>query len=159
MRIRCSSKKNVPTHFGNPEWPNPLADQPENEQDVTKCGYAVSVQIQDETARQLGDCDIEIWESRKGRQPEQNMVADGSAEHRAWTDRAKEKVAAYVHTPKVPLNRKRDLRNVLFLIPKEPLESNKTYQVRAKLQIGGMSTMWLIWEFTTGSQKEGLKLK
>ncbi|MCB9877596.1 MAG: hypothetical protein H6835_08365 [Planctomycetes bacterium] len=149
----------VPTHFGNPEWPNPLEDQAENEKDVTKCGYAVSVQIQDETARQLGDCDIEIWESRKGRQPEQNMVADGSAEHRAWTDRAKEKVAAYVHTPKVPLNRKRDLRNVLFLIPKEPLESNKTYQVRAKLQIGGMSTMWLIWEFTTGSQKEGLKLK
>ncbi len=37
---------NVPTSFGSPEWPNPLADQPEDEQDVTKCGYAISLQMQ-----------------------------------------------------------------------------------------------------------------
>lgn len=151
--------KGVPTHFGSPEWPNPLADQPENEQDVTKCGYVVSIQLQEQMARQLGDCDIELWETRSGRAPEQNVVADGTKEHRAWTERCRKQVPGYVHTPKVPLNKKRDQRDVLFLIPKEPLEPNKSYQVRAKLQIGGTDPLWMIWEFATGSQKEGLKLK
>jgi hypothetical protein len=46
-----------------------------------------------------------------------------------------------------------------FAIPKEPLDSNNEYQVRAYLQLGVADMMVLVWEFQTGSQKEGLKLK
>lgn len=150
----------VPTSFGNPEHPNPLADQPEDEQDVTKCGYAISIQLTRELAQILGDCDIELWESRKGgRQPAKNFVAKGGKEFHEWADRCKDQVECYKHTPKVPLNRKRDQRDVLFLIPKEPLGRNDTYQARAYLQLGGADMLVFIWEFTTGTQKEGLKLK
>ncbi|MCR9245597.1 MAG: hypothetical protein NXI31_11235 [bacterium] len=151
--------KKVPTHFGDPEHPNPLADQPEDEQDVTKCGYVASIQLQRGVAEQLGDCRIEIWETRKGRTPPKNMVAAGKEDYRAWTSRCRKQVECYVHTPKVPLNKKRDIRNVLFALPKEPLKSGKAYQVRAYLQIGGMDMMAMIWEFQTGGKKQGLDLK
>jgi hypothetical protein len=64
-----------------------------------------------------------------------------------------------VHTPKVPLNKQRDLRDVLFLVPKEPLEPNTAYQVRCMLEIGGADPLWFVWEFQTGSQPRGLKFK
>jgi len=150
----------VPTHFGDPEHPNPLADQPENERDVTRCGYVASIQLQRQVAEGLGDASIEIWESRKGgRPPAKNMVARKSAEYRAWTDRCKKQVECYVHTPQVPLNKKRDSRDVLCALPKEPLKGGKQYQVRAYLQIGGADPMVMIWEFATGRQKQGLNLK
>ncbi len=152
--------KNIPTHFGDPELPNPLDDQPEDEQDVTKCGYVVSIQLQQEISKILGDCKIELWESRKGgRPPVKNFVAQRSKEFGEWTSRCKEQVECYVHTPKVPLNRKRDLRDVLFAIPKEPLRAGKYYQVRAYLQLGGADMLVMVWEFGTGRQKEGLKIK
>ncbi|MCA8952076.1 MAG: hypothetical protein KDE27_21380 [Planctomycetes bacterium] len=152
--------KNVPTSFGNPEHPNPLADQPEDEQDVTKCGYPVSIQLQQQIATQLGECDLELWESRKGgRPPASNFVGKNRPEFKAWSDRCRKQVECYKHTPKTPLNKKRDQRDVLFLIPKEPLDSGKVYQARAYLQLGGVDMLVFVWEFTTGSQKEGLKLK
>jgi hypothetical protein len=152
--------KKVPTHFGDPELPNPLEDQPEDEQDVTKCGYVVSVQLQTQVAGTLGECSIELWESRKGgRPPAKNLVAKSSTEFNEWKSRCRKQIECYVHTPKVPLNKKRDLRDVLFAIPKEPLDSNNEYQVRAYLQLGVADMMVLVWEFQTGSQKEGLKLK
>ena len=152
--------KSVPTHFGDPESPNPLADQPEEERDVTKCGYVVSIQLQQQVASILGDCDIQLWESRKGgRPPAKNFVPQRSADFTAWKARCKKEVEGYKHTPKVPLNRKRDQRNVLFLIPKQPLKSGKTYQARALLQLGGADPLVFIWEFSTGRQKQGLKLK
>ncbi|MFK7741094.1 MAG: tetratricopeptide repeat protein [Planctomycetota bacterium] len=155
-----NNAKNVPTHFGDPEMPNPLADQPEGEQDITKCGYVVSLQLMNEVSRILGECDIELWESRKGgRPPAKNFVAKGSQDFTAWTSRCRKEVECYKHTPKVPLNKKRDQRDVLFAIPKDPLDRGKAYQARAYLQLGGADTLVFIWEFTTGSQKEGLKLK
>lgn len=156
----ASNQKSVPTHFGSPESPNPLADQPEDEQDVTKCGYVVSIQLQKALASRLGECSLELWESRKGgRPPVKNLVLKGSQEFVNWKSRCKKQVECYDHTPKVPLNKKRDLRDVLFSIPKIPLKSGKQYQARAMLQIGGMSPLIFIWEFATGSKKEGLKLK
>lgn len=152
--------KNVPTHFGDPEWPNPLADQPENEQDVTRCGYVVSIQLQDQVSRILGECDIELWESRKGgKPPASNFVPKGSSEFKGWTDRCNKQIECYKHTPKVPLNKKRDQRDVLFLVPKEPLKAGKQYQARAYLQLGGADMLVFCWEFSTGNQKEGLNLK
>ena len=152
--------KNIPTHFGDPEMPNPLADQPEDEQDVTKCGYVVSIQLQQEVAKILGECSIELWEARKGgRPPAKNFCAKQSNEFRAWADRCKKQVECYVHTPKVPLNRKRDQRDVLFAIPKQPLKPGKHYQVRAYLQLGGADMLVMVWEFDTGRQKEGLKFR
>jgi hypothetical protein len=156
----ATNQKSVPTHFGSPESPNPLADQPEDEQDVTKCGYVVSIQLQKALASRLGECSLELWESRKGgRPPEKNLVLKGSQEFVNWKSRCKKQVECYDHTPKVPLNKKRDLRDVLFSVPKIPLKSGKQYQARAMLQIGGMSPLIFIWEFSTGSKKEGLKLK
>ena len=152
--------KGVPTHFGSPEWPNPLADQPEDERDVTKCGYVVSVQLQSQIASRIGECDITLWESRKGgRPPAKNFVAKRSKEMSDWAARCKKQVEGYKHTPKVPLNKKRDQRDVLFFIPKVPLKAGKTYQARALMQLGGADPLVMVWEFTCGRQKEGLKLK
>jgi hypothetical protein len=150
----------VPTHFGDPESPNPLADQPEEEQDITKCGYVVSLQLERGVSINVGECDIELWESRKGgRQPAKNYVGQRSTEMTAWKARVKKQVEGYKHTPKVPLNKKRDQRDVLFFIPKVPLKAGKSYQARAVVQIGGADPLVFVWEFSTGSQKKGLKLK
>lgn len=151
--------KNVPTSFGSPEWPNPLADQPEDQRDVTKCGYTVSMQLQHEIAVTVGECSIELWEARKGgKLPAKNYVAKGQSEYRDWTDRGKKQVECWVHTPQVPLNKERDDRDVLFAIPKQPLDANTAYQVRCTVQVGA-DPLVFFWEFTTGSQKDGLKLK
>ncbi len=151
---------NVPTHFPARESPNPLEDQPEGQQDVTKCGYTVSVQFQQELAQLVGDSSIQLFESRKGgRPPQRNLVVKDKEDWVAWTDRCKPKeVPTHVHTPKVPLNKKRDLRDVIFCVPKEPLEPNTQYQVRVMLRLTG-EPFYLIWEFTTGSQARGLKVK
>ena len=87
------------------------------------------------------------------------MVRPGSQDFVNWKSRCKKQVECYKHTPKVPLNKKRDQRDVLFLIPKIPLKGGKQYQARAKLQLGGNPPIMFIWEFATGSQKEGLKIK
>jgi hypothetical protein len=152
--------KDVPTHFGSPEHPNPLADQPTEVQDVTKCGYAISLQLQREVALALSESTIQVLEAHKGgKQPAKNACLKDSADLRAWIEHCKPKeVPIWVHTPKVPLNKKLDLRDVIFCIPKEPLEPNKLYQVRVMLHIGP-DPFWFVWEFTTGSQKEGLHLK
>ena len=152
--------KDVPTHFGNPEHPNPLEDQPEAEQDITKCGYAISLQLQNEIALQLAESSIQWFESRKGgRPPAKNACIKDREDYRAWVERCKPKeVPIWVHTPKVPLNKKLDLRDVIFCIPKEPLDANKQYQVRVMIHMGP-DPFWFIWEFTTGGQKIGLNLK
>ncbi|MDO8349063.1 MAG: hypothetical protein Q7T30_02420, partial [Planctomycetota bacterium] len=152
--------KDVPTHFGDPEHPNPLADQPEDQQDVTKCGYTISLQLQQEVSVQLSESSIQLFESRKGgRPPAKNAVTKDSSDWTAWVERCKkDEVPIWVHTPKVPLNKQRDLRDVVFCLPKKPLEQNQHYQVRVMLHIGP-DPFWFIWEFTTGSQKEGLNLK
>ena len=150
----------VPTSFWGRESPNPLEDQPENEQDVTKCGYPISVQLQSQTALGLGEATMSLWEANKGgKQPAKNFCPKGREDYTAWMARGKKEVPCYLHTPKVPLNKKRDLRDVLFVLPKEPLDPNKHYQARVMLQIGGADPLWLFWEFTTGTDKRDLKLK
>ena len=153
----------IPTSFPAPENPNPLADQPEDQQDVTKCGYPISLQLQSQLALQVADSSIELYESRKGgKPPTQHFVhpqADGAL-WKGWTERCKpEPVPVWVHTPKVPLNKKLDLRDVIFCLPKEALDKNKTYQARVKLQIGGADPLVFVWEFTTGSAARDLTLK
>jgi len=151
----------VPTGFPNPESPNPLADQPEDQQDVTKCGYPISLQLQRELATNLVDSSIELYESRKGgRPPQQHLVsrAQDQGIWKAWTDRCKQTpVDIWVHTPKVPLNKKQDRRDVIFCLPKEPLKKGKAYQVRVKLQFGGNDPLVFVWEFVTGSQAGQLR--
>ena len=61
--------------------------------------------------------------------------------------------------PLVPLNRRVEVRDAVFCIPKEKLPPNKHFQVRVKLQLGSNSPFWFFWEFGTGSKAEGLKLK
>jgi hypothetical protein len=68
-------------------------------------------------------------------------------------------VPIWVHTPKIPLNRRMEVRDAIFCLPKEHLEPGKHYQVRVQMNIGTEVPLWMIWEFTTGSQAEGLKLK
>ena len=88
------------------------------------------------------------------------LQATASAAWKAWTDRCKpEPVPLWVHTPKVPLNKKMDLRNVVFGLPKEALDKGKTYQARVLLHIDGADPHWFVWEFTTGQSARELKLK
>jgi hypothetical protein len=47
---------------------------------------------------------------------------------------------------------------VVFVIPKERLEAGKHFQARVMLTLGE-EELWFYWEFTAGSQQEGLKLK
>lgn len=150
----------VPTRFPAFENPNPLEDLPEGQNDVRECGYTISVQMQREVAVRLGQTTMQLWEAnRSGKQPAKNMCAKSQEEFKQWTDRGKKEVPCHLHTPQVPLNKKQDLRDVMFILPKEPLEPNKHYQVRCQLQIGGADPLWLFWEFTTGGSPHELKLK
>jgi hypothetical protein len=155
--------KDVPTSFHGIEHPNPLDDQPEDQQDITKTGYPISLQLQQQTAAQLADSDILLFEKRSGgKQPAKMVVTKSDKEYDAWCERAGGKdgkaTPIWVHTPRIPLNKRMDLRDVVFCLPKEHLKPNETYQVRVMLQIGSNDPLWCIWEFTTGSQKEGLRL-
>ena len=106
---------------------------------------------------------MELYESRKGgKPPTQHFVSPKGdpAVWKAWSDRCKpEPVPIWVHTPKVPLNKKMDLRNVVFCLPKEALDKGKTYQARVLLHIDGADPHWFVWEFTTGQSARELKLK
>jgi hypothetical protein len=152
--------KNVPTDFHGIEHPNPLDDQPENVQDITKTGYPISLQMQREIAGRVAMSDIQVYEARSsGRQPAKHFCPENQEDFRGWADRCKKQIDVWVHTPQVPLNRRVEVRDTVFCIPKEKLSPNKHYQVRCKLQIGGADPLWFIWEFSTGTQAEGLKLK
>ncbi len=145
----------VPYGFPNPESPNPLADQPEEDQDVTKCGYPISLQVQRELAGNLVDASIEVYESRKGgRPPTQHFLSpqENGAILKEWKDRTKgDPIPLWVHTPRVPLNKKQDRRDVVFGLPKEPLKKGKAYQVHVMLHFGGNDPLIFVWEFVTGS--------
>ena len=101
--------------------------------------------------------------SRKGGKPPTQHLVNQSADGaiwKAWTERCKpEPVPIWVHTPKVPLNKKLDLRDVIFCLPKEGLEKSKTYQARVKLQIGTNDPMVFVWEFSTGTSARDLTIK
>jgi hypothetical protein len=153
----------IPTTFPAPESPNPLADQPEDQQDVTKTGYPISLQLQRELSTRVVESKIELYESRKGgRPPVQHYVSPkgDQAVWKAWTERCKpEPLPIWEHTPKVPLNKKMDLRDVIFCLPKEPMERGKTYQVRVLVHLDGLDPHWFVWEFTTGQSARELRLK
>ncbi len=152
--------KDVPTSFHGREQPNPLEDQPENEQDITKTGYPISLQLQREVAAQIADSGIQVFECRGGgKTPASHVARKNTQEMKEWTDRCKKEVPIYVHTPTIPLNRKVEIRDVVFALPKERLEPGKHYQVQVKLQMGSNDPFYFIWEFGTGTQAEGLKLK
>jgi len=157
--------KDVPTSFHGTEQPNPLYDQPADQQDITKTGYPLSLQLQTELARTLVDAEIVLYEVKSGgKQPEKNFCHEQQgSDFKTWSDRcggknAKE-IPIWVHTPRVPLNKRMEVRDVVFAIPKAPLDPNEDYQVRVKLQIGGADPLWFIWEFKTGRQREGLRLR
>lgn len=150
----------VPTNFPSRESPNPLEDQPEDQRDVTKCGYTISLQLESGLSRRLGQASIQLWEAnRGGRQPTKNLVGKSDEEHKSWMDRGKKEVPCFVHTPNQPLNKKMDLRHVLFALPKEPLAPGKHYQVRCVLQLGEADPLHFFWEFDTSSSAHDLKLK
>lgn len=151
----------IPTNFPAPESPNPLADQPEDQQDVTKCGYPISMQFQREIAAGLADVSIEIYESRKGGRPPEQICMGKQADQgvlKQWTDRCKgDAIECWIHTPKLPLNKKRDRRDVVFAIPKEPLRKGKAYQARVELRLTGDPVVF-VWEFVCGGGTRSLKL-
>lgn len=152
--------KGVPTSFHGREQPNPLEDQPPSEQDITKTGYPISLQLQREFAGVVADSGIQLFEARSGgKAPAKHAARKNTEMFKAWTDRCKKEVPIYAHTPTVPLNRKVEIRDVVFAIPKTALEPNKHYQVQVRLQTGSNDPFWFFWEFSTGSQKEGLDLK
>ena len=64
----------------------------------------------------------------------------------------------WVHTPAVPLLKRMDLKDVIFVIPKEHLKTNTGYQAAVTLKLNGVEApLIFLWEFKTGTQKNGLK--
>ncbi len=147
---------NVPLQFHGIEHPNPLDDQPESERDITRTGYPVSLQIQREFAGTLVASDINLYEVNTRAKPPEKYLA-GPAELAEWQKRRKDPVSLWVHTPQVPLLKRMELREVVFGIPKEHLKPRTTYQVDVLLKTVA-NEFHFCWEFTTGTQKEGLKL-
>ena len=75
--------------------------------------------------------------------------------YRDWVVRRTGPVATWIHTPAVPLLKRMEIRDVVFGLPKEVLEPRTTYQVEVRLKME--DELYFIWEFTTGSQMEGLR--
>ena len=151
--------KEVPRRFHGVEHPNPLDDQPEDQRDITKTGYPVSLQLQREYAGQLVEADMAMYEVKnaKAKMPTKHYVAEGEPGHGEWRARRGEIVPLWVHTPKDPLLKRMEEKEVIFGIPKAILAPKTTYQVEAKVVAGNNQALYFCWEFTTGSQLEGLK--
>ncbi len=147
---------NVPRRFHGIEHPNPLDDQPEEYRDITVTGYPVSLQLQKEFAGGVAGSAISMFKVKKrGKIPALNAVMQGQAEYRAWTERRDEPVPTWNHTTTDQLLARMELRDVVFAIPKDVLDDRTTYQV--EVMIEREQKLYFIWEFTTGSQLEGLK--
>jgi hypothetical protein len=160
----ANNMKDVPRSFHGREFPNPLEDQPPEVQDITKTGFPISLQLQRELAAQLADAEILLFECKHGgKQPAKNYCSDKQgSDYKDWCDRCganPKAVPIWAHTPNRPLNKRVEVRDTIFCLPKAHLEANQSFQVRVRLQLGGNDPLWFIWEFTTGSQEEGLKFK
>lgn len=150
--------ENVPRQFHGVEHPNPLGDQPADQQDITLTGYPVSLQLQREFAGQLTGSSISLYEVKgRGKPPSQHYVhpQENRKDFEAWAHRRGDPVALWVHTPAEPLLKRMEERQVVFGIPKEHLKPKTTYQVEVMLKLE--NPLYFIWEFTTGTQMEGLK--
>jgi hypothetical protein len=157
-RFPFDGMKNVPLAFHAHEFPNPLGDQPADQQDDEKIGYPVSLQFSHTAALQILDGSINLYELKRSTKLTPVAGHDSRDEH---TERAKKiqvegkRVDAYEHTPKTPMLKRMELKDVVFLIPKVHLEPNTCYGVVATLQTkNGEDTM--AWSFTTGDQRRGL---
>jgi hypothetical protein len=155
--------KDVPLGFDGNEMPNPLDDQPEAERDLRAVGYPVSLQLQREFASTLGDADIQLFEATHSKPNERHLFLPSDNrdmdELKKWKDRRRgAAVAMYKHTPKTPLLKRMEEREVIFGIPKAHLEPNRTYQVEVSMTTNNPQSVF-VWDFTTGTQMRGLILK
>lgn len=128
----------VPRVFSFTEHPNPLADVGLDFDDQQHTGYPVSLQMSRLVAQSFkaGSLDLYVAKKRGGR------FEPG------------EVVPCWVHTPDAPLLKRMEIRDVLFLIPKEHLAANTTYLAVARLN--GIRAQPIEWTFTTGSQEHDL---
>jgi hypothetical protein len=148
--------KNVPVQFHGIEHPNPLGDQPESEQDITRTGYPVSLQLQREYAGQIIESGIALYEVRgRSKAPAEHCVPEGGLQ--PWIERRGAPVPMWIHTPAEPLLKRMEEKEVVFGIPKAHLAKNTAFQVEVRLVAHGNDPLYFVWEFTTGGQDEGLK--
>lgn len=149
--------KDVPRKFHGIEHPNPLDDQPEADRDITRTGYPVSLQLQREVARGLVESSISLYEVKaRGNAPNNHLVAIGDPKDQ-WSGRRGDVVALWEHTPQNPLLKRMEEKEVVFGIPKAHLKPRTTYQAAVMLKDAANPALQFCWEFTTGSQEEGLK--
>ncbi|MBI5852627.1 MAG: hypothetical protein HZB39_16565 [Planctomycetes bacterium] len=134
----------VPLSFHANEYPDPMADTKEGkaEKDPERlqqeAGYPVSMQFGRGVANQLDDASMVLFRcKRRGREYERDEV-----------------VPTWLHTPKSPLLKRMENPSVVFVIPKQTLEANTTYEVVATLKTprGDQEEKW---HFTTGSSRRG----
>jgi hypothetical protein len=156
--------KEVPLAFHGHEMPNPLDDQPEADRDILATGYPVSLQLQREFAMKLAKSELSLYvvpKPERDKVPAQNVLFVDTKGNQAddWRKRCGDPVACWIHTPAVPLLKRMEVKNCVFGIPKAHLRPSTTYQVRVQLQIDNPQPIVFCWEFTTGTHKEGLKLK
>ncbi|HLQ38009.1 MAG TPA: CAP domain-containing protein, partial [Planctomycetota bacterium] len=154
--------KDAPLKFHGIEFPNPLDDQPESERDITKTGYPVSLQLQREVATKLVSSSISLYTIKTREKPPLQHVVPADAAEGGWAARRKDgaEVPLWVHTPKEPLLKRMEEKEVVFGIPKAHLKPHTAYQVVVVLRTdeGGTQTdIKFCWEFMTGDNDEGLK--
>lgn len=135
--------ENVPRSFHANEEPDPLADTVEGRASEPfrrqqQAGYPVSLQMSRMIANQIDDATMTLYSCKKrGRE----MVRD-------------EVVPCWMHTPKTPLLKRMENPSVVFVIPKEYLEPNTTYEAIATLKLLA-GEQEVVWRFETGPQLRG----
>jgi hypothetical protein len=146
----CPGLEGVPLSFHAREEPDPLADTPEGKKAEPfelqrEAGYPISMQFARFITLQIEDAAIEVWKAKK-------MGKEIKRE---------ERVACWVHTPKVPLLKRQENPGVVFAIPKQRLEPRQLYEVEVILKGAGGNEK-VVWHFETGTQRTGhgrLKIK
>ena len=135
---------NVPTNFHPKESPDPLADTPEGKQQSEEgelqlqAGYPISLQLARYVAEQVQDASITLYTCKKrGRTYERGDV-----------------VPMWEHKPQKPLLKRQERTQVVFGIPKEPLERNSYYEVIVTLKVAA-GEQKVRWRFKTGPQRIG----
>jgi hypothetical protein len=164
-RFPFDGMKNVPLAFHAHEFPNPLGDQPADQQDDEKIGYPVSLQFSYTAALNIVDGSITLYELKRSTKLEPVARDGATLEDRAGAGKARaekiqaegKRVDAYEHTPKTPMLKRMELKDVVFLIPKTHLEPNTYYGVVATVSTKSISEpLYVSWSFTTGDQRRGL---
>ena len=131
--------KGVPRQFAFTEHPNPLEDVGLDFEAQQDTGYPVSLQFTRHVVLNSTVSGMRLFKAKKRGAKYENG----------------EEIPCWLHTPDEPLYKRLVMRDVVFVIPKEVLESNETYKAVVSMTYRGVPRE-VEWTFTTGSRMQGL---